>query len=158
MMRRKFFSVARNEAAAQRWTMAASRQRHTRRVRMRTPDCGLSIKLVVARQRCSDRGMPKRLMVKHSSNPSRKLFAAAGHSRSGTGAFYSIFVHRLARLFNASFRPRLAAVALASSLGLHLHQVGQRTFTSKLLSMPSTQRSRWRGGRCRVGEVGSRGS
>jgi hypothetical protein len=38
-------------------------------------------------------------------------------------------------------------VALASSLGLHLHQVGQRTFTSKLLNMPSTQRSRWRGGR-----------
>src|SRR2546422_7848335 len=28
------------------------------------------------------------------------------------------FVHRLARLFHASFRPRLAAVALASSLGL----------------------------------------
>jgi hypothetical protein len=28
-----------------------------------------------------------------------------------------------------------------------LHQDGQRTFTSKLLSMPSTQRSRWRGGR-----------
>jgi hypothetical protein len=51
-------------------------------------------------------------------------------------------------LIHASFRPRLAAVALASSLGLHLHQVGQRTFTSKLLSMPSTQRSRWRGGRC----------
>jgi hypothetical protein len=69
---------------------------------------------------------------------------------SATGAFYSVFVHRLARLFNASFRPRLAAVALASSLGLHLHQVGQRTFTSKLLSMPSTQRSRSRGGRCRV--------
>src|ERR1039458_5484808 len=69
---------------------------------------------------------------------------------SGTGAFYSIFVHRLARLFNASFRPRLAAVALASSLGLHPHQVGQRTFTSKLLSMPSTQRSRWCGGRFRV--------
>ena len=66
---------------------------------------------------------------------------------SGTGAFYSIFVHRLARLFHASFGPRLAAIALASSLGLHLHQVGQRTFTSKLLSMPSTQRSRWRGGR-----------
>src|SRR3989440_11034612 len=32
----------------------------------------------------------------------------------------------------------------------YLHQVGQRTFTSKLLSMPSTQRSRSRGGRCRV--------
>src|SRR6266496_2480294 len=69
---------------------------------------------------------------------------------SDAGALYSIFVHRLARLFNASFRPRLAAIALASSLGLYLHQVGQRTFTSKLLSMPSTQRSRWRGGRCRV--------
>src|ERR1035438_1702244 len=69
---------------------------------------------------------------------------------SGTGAFYSVFVHRLARLFHASFEPRLAATALASSLGLHLHQVGQRTFTSKLLSMPSTQRSRSRGGRYRV--------
>jgi hypothetical protein len=45
-------------------------------------------------------------------------------------------------LFHASFGPRLAAIALASSLGLHLHQVGQRTFTSKLLSMPSTQLSR----------------
>lgn len=47
LMRRKFFSVARNDAAAQRATMAVSRQRHTRRVRMRTPDCGLSIKFVV---------------------------------------------------------------------------------------------------------------
>jgi hypothetical protein len=33
-------------------------------------------------------------------------------------------------LFHASFGPRLAAIALALSLGLHLHQVGQRTFTS----------------------------
>ena len=32
----------------------------------------------------------------------------------------------------------------------YLHQVGQRTFTSKLLSMPSTQLTRWRGGRIRV--------
>jgi hypothetical protein len=69
MMRRKFFSAARNDAAAQRSTMAASRQRQTRRVRMRTPDCGLSITLVVARQRCSDEGIPKRLIVKHSSSP-----------------------------------------------------------------------------------------
>ena len=38
--------------------------------------------------------------------------------------------------------PASAAVALASSLGLYLHQVGQRTFTSKLLSMPSTHRHR----------------
>src|SRR5712691_1595609 len=30
-------------------------------------------------------------------------------------------------------------------LALHLHQVGQKTFTSKLLSMPSTQRTRSRG-------------
>src|SRR5271166_1688448 len=52
---------------------------------------------------------------------------------------YPVLVHRLAHLFHASFRPRLAAVALAFSLALHLHQVGRRTFTSKLLSMPSTQ-------------------
>src|SRR5579862_2302886 len=62
-----------------------------------------------------------------------------------------LFVHRLAHLIHASFRPRLAAVALAFSLALHLHQVGRRTFTSKLLSMPSTQLSRfaaegWGGG------------
>jgi streptogramin lyase len=38
-------------------------------------------------------------------------------------------------------------IGAEASLGLHLHQVGQRTFTSKLLSMPSTQRSRSRGGR-----------
>src|SRR6202007_561085 len=30
------------------------------------------------------------------------------------------------------------------SLTLHLHQVGQRTFTSELLSMPGTQRTRLR--------------
>src|SRR5262249_41169646 len=30
-------------------------------------------------------------------------------------------------------------------LALHLHQVGRRTFTSELLSMPSTQRTRSRG-------------
>src|ERR1035437_2818598 len=56
-------------------------------------------------------------------------------------ALYPVFVHRLAHLIHASFRPSLAAAALASSLGLHLHQVGRRTFTSKLLNMPSTQRS-----------------
>jgi hypothetical protein len=42
----------------------------------------------------------------------------------------------------AAFRPRLAAVALAFSVALHLHQVGQRTCTPKLLSMPSTQLNR----------------
>ena len=35
-----------------------------------------------------------------------------------------------------------AEIALARSTRPYLHQVGQRTFTSKLLSMPSTQRSR----------------
>src|SRR6516162_4865167 len=64
---------------------------------------------------------------------------------SGASAFYPVLVHRRARLLDASFRPRLATVALASSLGLHLHPVGQRTFTSKLLSMPSTQRTRYAG-------------
>src|SRR6266699_1540474 len=89
--------------------------------------------------------LPERLwcIVFLSSPRARRSFDSLVNT---TGAFYSVFVHRLARLFNASFRPRLAAVALASSLGLHLHQVGQRTFTSKLLSMPSTRRSRWRGG------------
>src|ERR1700677_2235580 len=52
--------------------------------------------------------------------------------------FLSIDSHRL---LHASFRPRLAAIALALSLALHLHQVGRRTFTSKLLNMPSTQLS-----------------
>ena len=32
----------------------------------------------------------------------------------------------------------------------YLHQVGRRTFTSKLLSMPSTQRSRYRGRKCAI--------
>src|SRR4029077_12721081 len=48
----------------------------------------------------------------------------------------------LALLLGASFRPHLAATALAPSLALHLHQVGRRTFTSELLSMPSTQQNR----------------
>src|SRR6266853_2075853 len=58
---------------------------------------------------------------------------------SDAHALYPVFVHRLARLLHASFRPRLTTIALALSLALHLHQVGRRTFTSKLLSMPSTQ-------------------
>src|SRR5215472_11642325 len=48
---------------------------------------------------------------------------------SAAGAFYSVLVYRLARLFHAFFRSRLAAIALALSLDLHLHQVGQRTIT-----------------------------
>ena len=36
----------------------------------------------------------------------------------------SDLVHRLARLFDASFRPHLTVIALAPSLTLHLHPVG----------------------------------
>src|SRR5205807_4924524 len=78
-------------------------------------------------------------------------------------ASYPVFVHRLARLLHASFRPRLQTSDLAAVIALALCYPSppsgwERTFTSKLLSMPSTQRSRWRGGRYRVGEVGSLGS
>ena len=58
-------------------------------------------------------------------------------------AFYPVFVHRLARLLYASFRPHLATIALAFSPALHLHQVGRRTLTSKLLTMPSTRLNRF---------------
>ena len=47
------------------------------------------MRLVVARQRCSEAGSPSRLMVKHSSRPSRKLAAAAGQSRSNHWANFS---------------------------------------------------------------------
>src|SRR5437773_11712442 len=46
---------------------------------------------------------------------------------SGTGAFYSVFVHRLARLFHVLFGARLAAISLASSLCLLLLLVGPVT-------------------------------
>jgi hypothetical protein len=35
-------------------------------------------------------------------------------------------------------------------LTLHLHQVGWRTFTSKLLNMPGTQRTRYAGAAARL--------
>ena len=37
----------------------------------------------------------------------------AGYCSSGVGASYPVFVHRLPLLLHASFRPRLAATALA---------------------------------------------
>jgi hypothetical protein len=49
---------------------------------------------------------------------------------SDAPAFYSVLVHRLTHLLDASFRRRLAGIALASSLTLHLHQVEQRICTS----------------------------
>src|SRR6202022_3822858 len=58
--------------------------------------------------------------------------------KSPARALYPVLVHRLAPLLYASFRPRLAAIALALSQTLHLHQVGQRTFTSTLLKTRTT--------------------
>src|SRR5437870_12584862 len=52
---------------------------------MRTPACGLSIMLVVARHRSTGWQLePVDREMKHSSNPSSKLAAAAGHSRSNS--------------------------------------------------------------------------
>ena len=76
MIFRKFFSVSRNAPATQRNVISPSRQRQTMPVFFRTPDCGLSIRFVVARQRWRLGGTSARLIVKVSSNPSRKLAAA----------------------------------------------------------------------------------
>src|SRR6516225_129601 len=88
MILRKFFSVASSAEAIQRFTMPLSRQRQTRRVRKRTPAWGLSMMLVVARQRCSEGGTSSRLMVKHSSIPSIRLEAAEGYPRSSQSASF----------------------------------------------------------------------
>ena len=76
--RRKFFSVARKAEAAHLFTIAPSRQRPTRRVRIRTPEQGLSIRFVLTRQRRRAGGRAKRLTVKISSRPSKRLAAASG--------------------------------------------------------------------------------
>lgn len=67
-----------------------------------------------------------------------------------SAAIRDIYVERGGIIFGASFRPHLAAAALAPSLALHLHLVGRRTFTSELLSLPSTRRNRSRGSVCRA--------
>jgi len=61
MILRKFFSVANKAEAIQRFTMPVSRKRQTRRVRMRSQKGGLSMTLVVAKQRCSEGGTSSRL-------------------------------------------------------------------------------------------------
>ena len=53
---RKLFSASKNDDATQRNTIWTSRQRVTRRVLRRTPSGGLSMMLVVAKQRCSGGG------------------------------------------------------------------------------------------------------
>ena len=111
MILRKLFSASSSEAATQRWTMSASRQRVTRSVRRRTPALGLSMMLVVAKQRHSDGGTPKRLMVKHSSAPSRNAAAAAGQSRS----YHSAGLASFAKPCLASSFQAARTVALACS-------------------------------------------
>src|ERR1017187_10721410 len=86
MILRKFFSVLKKAEAIHRLTIEQFCQFVTRRVRMRIPACGLSMMLVVARQRCNLGGTPSRLMVKHSSSPSRRLAAAEGYSVSSHSA------------------------------------------------------------------------
>jgi hypothetical protein len=77
MILRNDFSNSKNAAADQRAGMPG-RQRQTRRVRLRTPKWGLSTILLVAKQRCSERGMSSRLMVKRSSSPSSSAAGRVG--------------------------------------------------------------------------------
>jgi hypothetical protein len=60
MMRSKRFSVLRKAEAIQRKTILPFCQWVTLRVWMRTPTCGLSMMLVVVRQRSSAGGMSSR--------------------------------------------------------------------------------------------------
>ena len=90
MILRKFFSVSRNAPATQRNTIPGSRRRQTFPVRFLTPDCGDSMIFVVAKQRCRLGGTSARLIVNVSFNPSRKLAAACGWSRSILSAGFLI--------------------------------------------------------------------
>src|SRR5208282_25705 len=89
MIRRKCCSVISKAEAAQRRTIFPSRQRHTRRVRNRTPLWGLSIRLVVTRQRERLGDKPREETVNISAKPSRKLVAALGYSPSSHWACFS---------------------------------------------------------------------
>jgi len=65
---------------------------------------------------------------------------------SDARAFYPVFVHRLARLLYASFRPRLAATALALCrvevpVARHLPQSGRIEARTGLRMMPTSPRS-----------------
>src|SRR6516162_7023287 len=89
MIRLKCRSVISRAEAAQRNAILPSRQRHTRRVRNRTPLYGLSIRLVVTRQRDRLEGTPREETVNISPRPSRKLAAALGYSLSNHCACFS---------------------------------------------------------------------
>jgi len=104
MMRRKRLSVASHAAAAHRMAIAPSRHRVTRRVRRRTPDCGDSMRLVVARHRRSAGGRPMAFTVNVSWRPSHRHAAGADSYRSRCsvtsglkGSNDSCIVHAMAR-------------------------------------------------------------
>src|SRR5712671_3145979 len=91
MIFRKFFSVASRADAIQRFTMPLSRQRQTLRVRIRTPAWGLSMTLVVAKQRCSEAGTSSRVRAElefYSSVPITQEHRAGGgvHRQQGNPA------------------------------------------------------------------------
>lgn len=91
MIRRNFFSAARNDVAVQRRTISPLRHLVTRPVGFCIVPNGLSMMFVVARQRTSEDDTPKAFMVKRSSIPSRRLAAAPGYSFSSHRAWVSIF-------------------------------------------------------------------
>jgi len=62
---RNDFSISRNAAADHRAAMPGC-YRQTGRVRSRTPECGLSTMLLVARHRHNNVGTSRRLMVKQT--------------------------------------------------------------------------------------------
>jgi len=78
MVLRKCFSVSSAAAAVHRKHISPERQCVTRPVRPSTPESELSITLVVAKHLRSLGDSPRRLMVKVSSIPSRRLAAAFG--------------------------------------------------------------------------------
>ncbi len=87
-VRLKRFSALRTAAAIQRKTLLPFFQGVTLRVRMRTPARGVSMMLVVARQRCNADEISSRLTVKRSSRPSSRLAAACGYFCSSHAASF----------------------------------------------------------------------
>src|SRR5215472_18690263 len=101
------------------------------RVLRRTPPFGLSIRLVEAKQRCSEGGTSRRLIVKHSSIPSRRLAAASGCSRSNHWASFSSFaIPALASSFQAARISERVLILLV--LRQTLHHVAQLVIATTL--------------------------
>jgi hypothetical protein len=93
----KFFSADKNAEAVQRRTIFLFFQRLTLPVLRRTPPFGLSMVLVVARQRIKVGGKPKWFKVNISSMPSNKLSAALGYSFSShCASFFNRLLYKKA--------------------------------------------------------------